>query len=37
MFDDLDTAKRVRDEMAEECGELSLFMVNLVFSGEVVE
>ncbi len=36
MFEELDQAKKVRDLLDPEHGPLSIFRVNLVFSGEVI-
>ncbi len=36
MFEDLDVAKGVRDNMQEEGAPLAIFKVNLVYAGEVL-
>lgn len=36
LFEDLDEAKMVRDQLASQIGPLSIFCVNIVLSGELV-
>jgi hypothetical protein len=36
MFEDLDVAKSTRDSLLAEHGPLSIFSVNMVFSGKVI-
>lgn len=36
MFEDLEVVKAVRSKLVEEHGPLSIFRVNMVFSGEVI-
>ena len=36
MFEDLDVARKTREDLTPEHGPLSIFSVNMVFSGEVI-
>lgn len=36
LFEDLDEAKKVKDQLVSQIGPLSIFCVNIVLSGELV-